>query len=83
MDWEKKGMRPYISKSGLKEYLSTQGYSEAKIRRAIDPSNGDGVVGALLLAKAIAPFEHGWIVVDDAWASQMMMAKYGDRNEPA
>ena len=77
MNWEKDGARPYISESGLKNYLENQGYSAAKIRKAVDPSNGDGLIGALLQANMIKPFEHGWIVVDDTWASSMMIRKQG------
>lgn len=77
MDAEKNGSRPYISQSGLKEYLQNQGYSAAKIRRAVDPANSDGLIGGLLQANMVQPFEHGWIIVDDTWASAMMMSKNG------
>jgi hypothetical protein len=77
MNWEKQGQRPYISESGLKDHLENQGYSAAKIRKAVDPSNGDGLIGSLLQANMIEPFEHGWIVIDDTWASAMMMSKNG------
>lgn len=79
MIWEKNGSRPYLSKSGLSDYLEQQGYSASKIRKAIDPSNGDGLIGSLLQAGMIEPFEHGWVVVDDAWASAMMLRKNGDK----
>lgn len=77
MNWEKNGSRPYISESGLKNHLENQGYSAAKIRKAVDPSNGDGLIGGLLQANMIEPFEHGWIVIDETWASAMMMSKHG------
>lgn len=78
MEWEKRGSRPYVSKSGLSDYLASQGYSAAKVRKAIDPSNGDGLIGSMLQAGMIEPFEHGWIVIDDTWASSMMLRKNGD-----
>ena len=78
MNWEKNGVRPYISESGLKNYLENQGYSAAKIRKAVDPSNGDGLIGSLLQANMIEPLEHGWIVIDDTWASSMMIRKKGE-----
>jgi len=77
MNWEKQGSRPYISESGLKNHLENQGYSAAKIRKAVDPSNCDGLSGGWLQANMIEPFEHGWIVIDDEWASAMMMSKRG------
>ena len=67
--------RPYISESGLKAYLEKVGYSKIKIRKAVDPANGDGLIGSLIRANMISPFEHGWIVIDDTWASAMMMTK--------
>jgi hypothetical protein len=78
MDWEKNGSRPYISESGLKDHLEKQGYSATKIRKAVDAANGDGLVGGLLQANMIKPFENGWIVIDDAWASAMMIRKNGE-----
>lgn len=75
MNFKETGARPYISKSGLKSYLEGQGYSEAQIRKAVDPSNSDGMVGGLLLANIIKPFEHGWIIIDDALATAMMIRK--------
>jgi hypothetical protein len=78
MSLGKNGPRPYISESGLKNHLENQGYSAAKIRKAVDPSNGDGLVGGLLQANMIEPFEHGWIVIDDTWASAMMLSKDGE-----
>lgn len=78
MNWEKNGSRPYISQSGLKNHLQNQGYSASKIRKAVDPSNGDGLIGGLLQANMIKPFEHGWIIIDDTWASAMMIRKHGE-----
>lgn len=78
MNWEKQGQRPYISESGLKNHLENQGYSAAKIRKAVDPSNGDGLIGGLLQANMIQPFDYGWIVIDDTWASAMMISKDGE-----
>ena len=77
MNWDKSGERPYISQSGLKNHLENQGYSAAKIRKAVDPSNGDGLIGGLLQANMIEPFEHGWVVIDETWSSAMMMSKNG------
>jgi hypothetical protein len=77
MNWEKNGARPYISESGLKNHLENQGYSAAKIRKAVDPSNGDGLIGGLLQANMIEPFEHGWVIVDENWSSAMLIRKDG------
>lgn len=77
MNWEKKGSKPYVSKSGLMSYLEGQGYSASKINKAVDPSNSDGLIGSLLQANMIEPFENGWIVINDTWASAMMIMKNG------
>jgi hypothetical protein len=69
------GSTPYLSESGLRHHLETQGYSAAKIRKALDPANGDGLIGGLLQAGMIERHEHGWIVIDDTWASAMMLRK--------
>lgn len=69
------GMKPYVSESGMKDYLIKQGYSESRVRKALDPSNADGLIGALLRAGYIERFENGWIVVDPVASSAMMMQK--------
>lgn len=77
MNWEKTGARPYVSKSGLVSYLEDQGYSAAKIRKALDESNADGLIGNLIQSNMIEPFAHGWIVTDGTWASSLMIQKHG------
>lgn len=68
-------MKPYISESGLKSYLAKQGYSESKIRKSVDPSNADGLIGALLRSGFLERFENGWIVIDPVASSAWLMQK--------
>lgn len=75
MQGQKNGPRPYLSESGLRHRLESQGYSPAKVRKALDPANGDGLIGGLLQAAMIERHEHGWVVIDDTWASAMLMRR--------
>jgi hypothetical protein len=41
----------------------------------VNPSYSDKLIGALLQAGIIEATEHGWIVVDEAQSSALMMRK--------
>lgn len=66
---------PYLSRSGLKDKLLADGNAERTVRNMVNPSYTDKLVGALLNANIIEPQEHGWVVVDEAQASAMMLRK--------
>lgn len=75
---ERNGL-PYLSRSGMIDYLvQILGVSEASARQYTKPSAIGKPIADLLLAEIIEPFERGWIVVNEAHASSMMMRK-GER----
>ena len=69
------GGAPYLTRSALKDKLAADGNAERTIRNMVNPSYTDKLIGALLQAGVIEATEHGWIVVDEAQSSAMMMRK--------
>jgi hypothetical protein len=69
------GGAPYLSRSALKDKLAADGNAERTIRNMVNPSYSDKLIGALLQAGIIEATEHGWIVVDEAQSSALMMRK--------
>jgi hypothetical protein len=49
--------------------------SEASAKVYIKPSASGKPIADLLLAEIIEAFEHGWVVVNEAQASSMMIRK--------
>jgi len=73
---EERDGRPYLSRSAMIAYLTEKlGLSEASARQYIKPSMPGKPIADLLMAEIIEPFEHGWIVVNEAHASSMLMRK--------
>jgi hypothetical protein len=73
---EERDGRPYLSRSAMIAYLTEKlGLSEASARQYIKPSIPGKPIADLLMAEIIEPFEHGWIVVNEAHASSMLMRK--------
>jgi len=68
---------PYVSRSILKDLLTKDGNAERTVRNMVNPSYPDKMIGALIQGEIIEALEHGWIVVDDANASAMMLTKGG------
>ena len=68
---------PYVSRSALRDKLSADGRKPRTIENDLSVAYSDKLIGALILAEIISPFEHGWIVVDDVQSSVMMMRKVG------
>lgn len=73
---ERNGL-PYISRSALKDKLAADGRKARTIENDLSAAYPDKLIGSLILAQIITPFEHGWIVVDDVQASAMLMRKGG------
>jgi len=69
------GGAPYLTRSALKDKLAADGNAERTIRNMVNPSYSDKLIGALLQAGIIEATEHGWIVVDEANASALMLRK--------
>lgn len=65
---------PYVSRSGLKDFLIKEGNSEAYAERHLKPSFDNGIVFNLQNVEIIKPFEHGWQIIDKVMASALMMS---------
>lgn len=72
---EERGGKPYMSKSGLIQYLiDNMELSEASAVVYTKPSAKGKPISDLLLSNIIAHAEHGWIVVDVVQSSSMMLS---------
>jgi putative DNA primase/helicase len=72
---ERNGL-PYLSRSAMTDYLvQKMDVSEASAKVYIKPSATGKPIADLLVAEIIEAFEHGWIVVNDAQASSMLIRK--------
>lgn len=69
---------PYVSRSALKDMLTTDGNAERTVRNMVNPSYSDKLIGALIQGEIIEAFEHGWIMLDEVNSSAMLMRKNGD-----
>lgn len=73
---EEREDRPYLSRSGFIEYvISNLGIKESSAKLYAKPSQDGRPISDLLVSEVITAHEHGWIVIDDAQASAMMMRK--------
>ncbi len=68
--------RPYLSRSALIDNLEKDGYTKSQVKKQMDVSNPDGLIGCLVMNEIIEPFDQGWVVIDPALASSMLMRKY-------
>jgi phage/plasmid primase-like uncharacterized protein len=72
---ERNGL-PYLSRSAMVDYLvQKMDVSEASAKQYIKPSSPGKPIADLLVAEIIEAFEHGWLVVNDAHASSMLIRK--------
>lgn len=72
---ERSGL-PYISRSAMLDYcIQKLDIKEASAKQYIKPSVPGKPIADLLTAEIISTFEHGWIVVDEAQASAMLIRK--------
>lgn len=72
---ERNGL-PYLSRSAIMDYLTEKlGVSETSARQYIKPSAPGKPIADLLMAEIIEAFEHGWVVVNEAQASSMLIRK--------
>jgi len=68
--------QPYLSRSAMIDYLiQKMNVSEASAKVYIKPSAIGKPIADMLVAEIIEAFEHGWVVVDDAQASAMLIRK--------
>jgi len=66
---------PYISRSAMRDFLIKNGASERTAKNKTEASREGSIIHKLISQESIEPFEHGWIVLDDAHASAMMLAR--------
>jgi KaiC/GvpD/RAD55 family RecA-like ATPase len=78
---EREGL-PYISRSALRDLLVKDGASERTAKNKTEASRSDGLVAQLLNAGTLETFEHGWIFINQAQASAMLMQKNAPKNRP-
>lgn len=75
---ERDGM-PYVARSAMVDYLvNNLDITPASAKIYVKPSAAGRPIADLLVAEIIAPFEHGWCVVNEADASAMLMRKMGN-----
>jgi hypothetical protein len=75
---EERNNSPYISRSALIDYLmSNEGLSESTAKTYSQESKKGRLIYNLLNSQIISPTEHGWMVIDDATASMLMVRKAG------
>ena len=75
--------RPYVSRSGMLEFLTqSRGLSNGSAQAYVKPGRAGKPICDLLTARAIDVEEHGWIVVDREWADSLILhnPKQGQRN---
>jgi phage/plasmid primase-like uncharacterized protein/KaiC/GvpD/RAD55 family RecA-like ATPase len=73
---------PYVSRSALRDLLVKDGATERTAKNKTEASRPDGIISQMLNAGALETFEHGWIFVNKAQASAMLMQKNGGQNHP-
>ena len=78
---EREGL-PYVSRSALRDLLVKDGVTERTAKNKTEASRSDGLIAQLLNAGVLETFEHGWIFVNQAQASAMLMQKNAPKNRP-
>ena len=73
---------PYVSRSALRELLVKDGATERTAKNKTEASRPDGIISQMLNAGALQSTEHGWIFINKAQASAMLMQKNGGQNRP-
>ena len=72
---ERNGL-PYLSRSAMMDYcIQKLAVSEASAKQYIKPSVPGKPIADLLMSQIIEVFEHGWIIIDEAQASAMLIRK--------
>jgi len=76
-DCEERESTPYVSRSALKGILSKDGLKERTIINIMTPSRSDGLINLLVNSETIELYEHGYLIVDNAFSSALMLSKIG------
>lgn len=70
------GENPYVSRAGMLRYLVTnQGMALSTAAQQLKPGTPDKLIGSLLVNKIIAPHKDGWITIDPATTSNLLIRK--------
>ena len=78
---EREGL-PYVSRSALRELMVKDGMAERTAKNKTEASRSDSIIAQLLNAGILESMEHGWIFINEAQSSAMMMQKNGNKNRP-
>ena len=64
-----------LSRKDLKAKLEKDGVKARTIENALNSSYQNNLIGVLILGNIIGKKEDGWIVLDDVWASAMLVSR--------
>ena len=64
---------PYLTRSDLIKKLTSDGMADRTIQNMLNSSYDNKLIGALLLANLIKKQVDGWVVIDNVWASAMVV----------
>ena len=78
---EREGL-PYVSRSALRELMVKDGMAERTAKNKTEASRSDSIIAQLLNSGILESMEHGWIFINEAQSSAMMMQKNGKKNRP-
>lgn len=83
MAWNHAGMElaqgmPYLSAAALEHWLSNRGGIKPRQLAGQMDGAGKGIVGSLITAEVIQPYDHGFVIIDKAMASSLLIS----RSEP-
>ena len=68
---------PYISRSGLEDFLTKNGFASRTAKNKTEASRPEGLILPMLNAGVLEAYEHGWIFTNEAQVSAMLMQKNG------
>jgi phage/plasmid primase-like uncharacterized protein len=66
---------PYVSRSALKDILSKDGIKDRTIINIMTPSRDGGLINILINSETIENYEHGYLIIDNAFSSALMLSK--------
>ena len=67
---------PYLSRSAMLDYLmNNEGHKESTAKTYVQESKKGRLIYNLLNAQIVRSHQHGWIVVNETTASQMLLQK--------
>jgi hypothetical protein len=70
---------PYISDSGLRQLLRTDGLTEPQIKKLCAPDKTDSVLSRLINGEIVSLAPNGWRMISEGHASQLLISREGMR----